>query len=213
MRFGVALALLFAVDAVAQRRPQLQIDLPPQEALTTQGPTVRALNVLSDPTVHDLLDSGFPARLHFRVELWSAGGWFNSLRGSAEWDEIVRYDAMSKRYRLVRLNGGHPVASLQFTRFTDALSEAERPYQAPITALIQRDRQYYNVLLEVETISLTDLDELERWLHGELQPAVRGERNPGTAVGRGLRELFARLLGAERRNLEGRSKTFVTERP
>jgi len=36
-------------------------------------------------------------------------------------------------------------------------------------------------------MSLSDLDEVERWLRGELRPAVRGQRNPGTAIGRGLR--------------------------
>jgi uncharacterized protein DUF4390 len=208
VRRGIALIALWSAATTAQRRPQLEITLPSVEALATDGPTVRALNVLSDPTIHDLLDSGFPTRLHFRVELWSSGGWFNSLRGSAEWDQIVRYDPLAKRYRLVRLNGGRPIASLVFGEFAAANAEVERAYRVPITALRQRDRQYYNVALEVETMSLNDLDELERWLHGELQPAVRGERNPGTAVGRGLRELFARLLGAERRNLEVRSKTF-----
>jgi hypothetical protein len=201
-------ALVAAVDVTVQQRPRIEITLPPSEVLATEGPLVRALNVLSDPTIHDLLDSGFPARLHYRVELWSAGGWFNSLRGSVEWEQIVRYDALTKRYALVRLAGARPVASLQFAEFKSVLGEVERPYRAPIAALRQRDRQYYNVLLEVETISLNDLDELERWLHGELQPAVRGERNPGTALGRGVRELFARLLGAERRNLEARSATF-----
>jgi hypothetical protein len=56
---------------------------------------------------------------------------------------------------------------------------------------------------------VTDLDEVGRWLRGEMQPAVRGDGNPGTALGRGLRRLFVRLLGAERRNLQTRSATFV----
>ena len=59
-----------------------------------------------------------------------------------------------------------------------------------------------------EMLSLNDLDEVERWLRGELSPAVRGQRNPGGVLGRGLRTLFVRLLGAERRHYEVRSKTF-----
>jgi hypothetical protein len=67
---------------------------------------------------------------------------------------------------------------------------------------------YYNVALDVEMLSVSDLDEVERWLRGELRPAVRGERNPGTAVTRGVRTVVAKLLGAEKRHYEERSSRF-----
>jgi len=57
-------------------------------------------------------------------------------------------------------------------------------------------------------ISMSDLDELERWLRGELRPAVRGKRNPGTALGRGISTLATRLLGGEKRRYEQRTETF-----
>ena len=63
-------------------------------------------------------------------------------------------------------------------------------------------------MVDVETLSLNDLDEVERWLRGELRPAVRGRRNPGTALGRGLRTLAVRLLGSESRHYEARTGTF-----
>jgi hypothetical protein len=80
-----------------------------------------------------------------------------------------------------------------------------------LRARAQSNRQYYIGVLDVETMSLTDLDEVERWLRGQLQPAVRGNGNPGTALGRGIRRIFVRLLGAERRNLQARSRTFIVE--
>jgi hypothetical protein len=49
---------------------------------------------------------------------------------------------------------------------------------------------------------------VERWLRGELRPAVRGEKNPGTALTRGVRTLVVRLLGGEKRHYEARSGTF-----
>jgi hypothetical protein len=67
---------------------------------------------------------------------------------------------------------------------------------------------YYNVELDVEMLSVSDLDEVERWLRGELRPAVRGQRNPGTAVTRGVRTVVAKLLGAEKRHYEERSARF-----
>jgi hypothetical protein len=57
-------------------------------------------------------------------------------------------------------------------------------------------------------LSVSDLDQLERWLRGELRPAVRGENNPLTAIGEGARTLVTRILGGERRHYEKRSGTF-----
>ena len=210
MRARVALAALALTTfpVAAQRRPELEIALPSAEVLATEGPLVRAMNVLSDPKVRRLLDSGFPVYLQFRVELWSAGGFFNSLRGTTEWDVVVRYDALGKRYQLVRLVGDRVFASARFAEFATVVAEVERPYRVPLPARRQVDRQYYNVVLQLDALSRDDLDELELWLKGELRPAVRGDRNPGTAIGRGVRELVVRLLGAERWNLEKRSATF-----
>jgi hypothetical protein len=60
----------------------------------------------------------------------------------------------------------------------------------------------------VRTLSVSDLDEVNAWLRGELRPAVSGERNPGTAISRGIRSLTTRLLGGEKREYVARSATF-----
>jgi hypothetical protein len=208
VRRAVAIAAIGLAPGALAQGPRLEISLPAGPALAREGPLIRARNVISDSTMRRFLDNGFPARLHFRVELWSLGGLFNALRGSVEWDLIVRYDALGQRYRLVRVDGDEVTSAGQFASFADAVAEVERPTRAPLRARRQRDRQYFNALLEVQTLSANELDELQQWLSGELQPAVRGERNPGTAIGRGLRRLLARILGAERRNLQARSRTF-----
>jgi len=59
--------------------------------------------------------------------------------------------------------------------------------------------------VDVETLDISDLTEMQRWLQGEARPAVQGRRNPGTALTRGLRTLVTRLLGGEVRHLERRS--------
>ena len=68
---------------------------------------------------------------------------------------------------------------------------------------------YYHAVLEIEKLSLSDLDELNAWLSGELRPATRGQRNPGTALARGFQTLMLRMLGGENPRYEARSKTFV----
>ena len=65
-------------------------------------------------------------------------------------------------------------------------------------------------MLEIEKVSVSDLDELNAWLSGELRPATRGERNPGTSLMRGLKTLMLRMLGGENPRYEARSGTFET---
>lgn len=210
--FAAAL-LMAAVPTARAQKPALEVTLPRQDSLLRAGPMVRAENVLTDGDMREQLDNGFPARLHYRVELWTKGGLFNSLRRSVEWDLNVRYDPLARRYEVVRSEGDRPLSDAQFPTFEATVAEVQRPYRAPIVALDSRSGQYYNVSLQVQTLDSNDLDEVEQWLRGELQPAVRGERNPGTALGRGVRQLVVRLLGAERRNLETRSPTFRVPAP
>ena len=207
----LALSAVASSTALAQRQPRLEFTLPAPPALTKDGPTVRALDVVSDAETKGLLESGFPARLHFRVEAWSAGRVFDAMRSSTEWDLFIYYDGLGKKYRVVRVEGdGESITSAgQFGSFEEMVKEVERPQRVALRAAQQKNRQYYIGVLDVESMSLTDLDEVERWLRGELQPAVRGDGNPGTALGRGIRRMFIGLLGAERRNLQARSRTFV----
>jgi hypothetical protein len=210
-RAVLLMALLAAGPLSAKRQPRLEFTLPPPALLAKDGPTVRALDVVSDNETKSLLESGFPARLHFRIELWSAGRVFDVLKGTEEWDLFIYYEALGKKYRVVRVErDGESITSAgQFNSFEEMIDEVERPQRVHVRPAAQRSRQYYIGVLDVESLSLTDLDEVERWLRGELQPAVRGDGNPGTALGRGIRRVFVRLLGAERRNLQARSRTFV----
>ena len=215
MRRAVLAALLAATPLSAQRlQPRLEFTLPPSGALAKDGASLRALDVISDAETRGLLESGFPSRLHYRVELWSAGRVFDQLRGRTEWDVFVYYDGLGKKYRVVRVEGeGEIITSAgQFNSFEEMVKEVERPSRLAVRPRAQSNRQYYIGVLEVETMSLTDLDEVERWLRGQLSPAVRGDGNPGTALGRGIRRMFVRLLGAERKNLQARSRTFVVQR-
>ncbi|MGH7664080.1 MAG: DUF4390 domain-containing protein [Gemmatimonadaceae bacterium] len=210
---ALLVALLVTVGALplaaqSGSGPRLEVVLPPQAALITTGPTVRAIDMITDRRLSDLLRSGFPARLHFRVELWSADGWFDDMKGRREWDVIVQYDPLEQRYRVARVTGDQATFLGVYETLQGADSAVSRAYRVPLVAPRSRDRHYYNVVLEVETLSLSDLDEVERWLRGELRPAVRGEANPGTAITRGVRTLLVRLLGGEKSQYQVRSGTF-----
>jgi hypothetical protein len=93
-----------------------------------------------------------------------------------------------------------------FATLSTAELMLERPQRA--TLLPERDgaRYYYNLVLNVEALSVSDMDQLERWLRG-----VRGG-TAASALGSGVRTLMLRMLGGEKRHYERRSTTFVAER-
>jgi hypothetical protein len=209
-RVAVAAAALLLASGVAsaQTRPRLEVVLPASANLTTEGPTVRVQGVMADSAMLVLVRNGFPMRLHYRVELWAARRLFDDLLASVEWDVVVRYDALNEQYRVFRVDGERVRQLGAFTSATEAAYQVERAIPAPLRARPGSTRQYFRAVVDAETLSDNDLDEVERWLRGELRPAVRGERNPGTALGRGVRRVFVRVLGGEQRHLEARTPSF-----
>lgn len=206
----LVLLLIATPPLAAQRDARLAITLPAPADRGTEAPAITTANVIDDRSLRDLLHSGFPARLHFRLELWSAGGLFDDLRRRVDWDVIVRYDPLQRRYTATRIEGDHAVSLGSYAKLPDVEAAVGRPFEPAIRPPTRHDRFYYVAALDVEMLSVNDLDEVERWLKGELRPAVRGERNPGTALGRGAKTLVTRLLGGEERHYEARSRVFRT---
>ncbi|HEX2721433.1 MAG TPA: hypothetical protein VHM24_00845 [Gemmatimonadaceae bacterium] len=204
---GLIAAWIIAVPAGAQK-PQVSLQMPEKSALATEPPSVRSSALITDGTMLDLLRNGFPARLHYRIERWSTGGWFDDIAAEAEWDVVVRYDALTKVFQVYRMVKKSTVSLGSYGSVLDAEAAFDAPFPAPIRPPKRGQRSYYNLVVDIETLSLTELDEVERWLRGELKPAVRGKKNPGTAIGRGVRTVMVRILGGEKRRYEARSGTF-----
>jgi hypothetical protein len=197
-----ALLLAWSAPSAAQRRAQLDVTTPS----ATAPATVTTIGLFGDPDMRDLVRSGFPASLRFRLELWRSGGLFNDLEGRQEWELIVQYDPSAQRYRVVRRQGGRLEDLGSFATLSTAQSLLERPLR--VTLLPQREggRYYYNLALDIEALSVSDMDQLERWLRG-----VRGG-TAATALGSGVRTLMLRMLGGEKRHYEKRSSTFTADR-
>lgn len=196
----------------AQQRPGVEVQLPTATRLTAEGPLVRSRAILADPYLRELLQSGFPVRLSYRVELWAGGRFFDQLQRSVEWEVRVAFRGVQQTYEVIQIVGDRPLSLGVFARLEDADAAAARPVRVPIRAPADDRRFYYLATLEVEAMSMTDLEELNRWLRGELQPSVRGQRSPGTALTRGFRSLATRLLGGERREYTERSPSFRPSR-
>ena len=207
MRLGSALALLLLLGVptavVAQRRPAIEITPPPS---ATVGATVNASNLFADAGIRDLVRSGFPASLHYRLELWRTGGLFDDLEGRSEWDIIVQYDPTGQRYRVVLRQGGQHEDLGSFATLATAQTVIERPWRSTLIAERGGVRYYYTLAMDIEALSVSDLDQLERWLRGAKSGTA------ASAVGSGLRTLMLRMLGGEKRHYTARSPVFVAER-
>ncbi|MEN9507661.1 MAG: hypothetical protein RLZZ621_224 [Gemmatimonadota bacterium] len=201
----VLLGMVLPTTLRAQLRPEIDIRV----AATAYPPLIAVRGVLSEKPFDELLRSGFPARLHVRAETWTIGRYFDDVKGRAEWDVVVRYDVVDKAYAVARIVNNRVMPLGTYTRFADARAVMELPYLPELPSPRRGQKAYVLVQAELQTLEVSDLDELERWLAGEAGPAVRGKRSPASALTRGLRTLATRVLGGEVRKLEARSATIT----
>lgn len=207
-RLAFIAVIVTSAARVEAQKPQLMLSLPEPAMRATEPPRVHSAFLITDGATQDLLRNGFPAHLHYRLERWNTGGFFDDVTAIAEWDAVVRYDALAKVFQVYRVVSGRTTSLGSFSDIRAAEAVIDAPFPAPIQLPKKGKKTYYNLVLDVESLSLSELDEVERWLRGELKPAVRGKKNPGTAVGRGVRTVMVRLLGGEKRRYEARSGTF-----
>lgn len=207
----VALTLMIASvpGALFAQEPEIEVLLPAPASRATEAPFTRTAGLLRSPPMNDLMRSGFPARIRYKIERWAVGGWADDLRATREWNLIVRYDQLGGVFKVVRVFRETATPLGESATIAGADSIVARLTRTPMPPPRRGERSYYTLGIELEMLSLGDLDELENWLKGEFQPAVRGERNPGTALTRGIRTLVVRLLGGEKRRYEARSPTFT----
>ena len=195
----VLAAALLAHPAAAQDRP---LTLTAGAAAEQWRPVVRMRGVLRDPALSDALRSGLPLRFHFRVELWRRGGSVDRLIEARENGRAMLRAPLDEGYVLEDGRTQRPYRTLP-----DCEAALERAFQPPMRPP-GRGRYYYIGVMDVETLSLNDLDELRRWLRGEARPAVAGSKPVGQAVETGLRRFFVRLLGIPTRRYEVRTEVF-----
>lgn len=191
------LLLLLAGGAAAQAGSRLSVRV---------GENGRAVvlseGLLRDAVLRDALDSGLPLRFRLRVELWEKR-LFDRLVDAQEIHLALVQDPLDHSYLLDDRRVGQRFESLALVE--DAVARALRPALRPGE---RRGRFYYLAELEVETLSLSDLEELRRWLRGSVGPAVEGRTSPERALRSGLERVLIRVIGLPTRRYEARSATF-----
>ena len=195
----------------AQADARLEVLLPTRAVGGAEGPSFAARSVLASRDLRELLRGGFPARLHFRCELWRNERLNNQLDAAVEWDMLVRFDQLNRKFEVYRVVADRASRLGRFDTAEEAEAAAETPFRIMAPPMRRGMSYYYDSSLDVEVLSQSDLDEVERWLRGEVRPALRGDRNPGTAVTRTVRGFFVRLLGGERRHYQTQTRPFRAE--
>jgi hypothetical protein len=167
-------------------------------------PVVSIGPVLNSARLDEAARSGLPVRVRVRVELWR-DRLFDQLVDSTSWTSVIVYEPLGDLFfvRSQPAGGG----ARRFASFSAARTVVEGTYNLSIRPL-NPGRYYYTASLQIETLSLSDLEELERWLQGELQPAVSGQRSVPGAVGQGAKRLMLRLLDLPQRRVDARSDRF-----
>jgi len=211
--FLLALALLgltFARDAQGQagNSVRLEVRLTPDSAPSGQrAPVIRSDNLLGDGRWLSTLRSGLPVRLHYRVEVWrSRNGWLDQLTRQLYWDVVVRHEPLLDQYTMLTLFGSR----VQERRYAtlDALTAALAfAYQINVSPT-ERGSYYYTATLEISTLSDSDLDELDRFLEGELEGGG-GQAGLGETLERGATRFLLRLAGLPSLRLEARTGRFT----
>lgn len=186
--------------------PRLAIELNRNAAGELLPPLVRALHLMDDGIFDAALHNGFPVRYHFRLELWKDQRVFDKLELDVAWDALARLDPLTGEYSLIR-SGGTEETFTTVEAMGQALSTAFTVDLLP-EASSRGHRYYYVASLEIESLSLSELEEVERWLRGDLGRAIQRRGDVGDALGRGARRLLIRFSGLPRRQLEARTDSF-----
>jgi len=110
----------------------IQVSVTSSNALQ-EGPTVVTENLLSDANTRELLRNGFATRIHYRLELWRKGGWFDDRSGVTEWDILVQQDPTTHTYSAVRRLDGRVVETFaEASTVTTAEAQFGKAFKASL---------------------------------------------------------------------------------
>jgi len=206
-----AAAALLALALLGQSPPNLgaQDSAPLRiDILSETGEAaVEMVGLFADPELVEAVQSGFPLRIRMRVQLWK-DGFFDDQKGQYEWRASILYDPLTRRYRVQ--SSERTGAQVEVNTLEEAQEALQLTLDIPLRPR-ESGRYYYVAGVELETLSLSDLEELQRWLQGELAPAVTGEHDVEGALAKGVRRVLTRMLGLPAKRFQTQSEDFRVE--
>ena len=173
---AVALALACALAP----GPARAVDLDGISAVETGGyvaGTARLSDVLT-PRIRGALERGMPTTVDLTVEVWrSRTGWFDAMVGRQGVTIRVFRNAWTDDYTFRR----NLEPERTFVTLDDVERELERPLRVSAlrVAKLEPDERYYLIVRStVKTLTVEDLEAVEKWLSGEAKRA--GKPGPGS---------------------------------
>lgn len=206
VRLSLLSILLFVAPLGVHAQNQLEVKVV-APTLTTPG-TAAITGVLADKSFDKLMRSGFPVRVHVKAELWRSRTLLDEITAETEWEFFIRFDTFDAEYEVVRIVDQTIMPLGRFEKLEDAQRASEAPFALRLPTPPRGRSVYIQVQADVQTIDMSDLDELMGWLRGEARPAVQGKKNPTSVVGGAFKSITSRLLGGQVRHLDGRTKPF-----
>ncbi len=203
---GLILAtLLIPAPALAQR-VKLEVAASDPGPNGARRPILRTPGILRDQRWLESLQSSFPLRLQFRVEIWRVRtDWFDALERSFEWEVVVRYEPLTDEYAKTEAWGGALRRQNRFSTLQELELDLERGNQIGI-APAGLGEYYFTATLRIRTLTDEEMEDLERFLQGNPSPA---EQERGSVLSRAARRLLLRFGGLPFEELEARSPRFV----
>lgn len=210
-----ALLALLSIGAAVRGRAQQAADTTRPARLTVNlrrdssgaltAPIVQVTGVLADGAFLGALRNGFPVRLAYRLELWRDARLVDRHHGEVAWEAVIVLDPVTETFELLRSTG-----AVERHRDGAALAAAlSVPYTVALLPPAERSgRWYYLATLDIESLSISELEEVERWLRGDLRRAISERGDVGNAFSRGARAALIRLSGLPHRRLEARTPRF-----
>jgi hypothetical protein len=160
---------------------------------------------LAKASLLEAVHSGLPLRIRIRIQLWRDGFFDNQEGDEYEWRASVVFDPLTRRYGIQ--TSGRAAVEEEVNTLNEARMLLQQTLAVPL--LPEREgRYYYNAVVEMETLSLSDLEELQRWLKGDLAPVVAGESDVEGALAKGFRRVLVRALGLPSQRFEVQSEKF-----
>lgn len=169
----------------------------------TRDPIVRTRNLLEDTPWLSTLRQGLPLRLQYRTELWrSREGWLDELVRQVEWTVVVRHEPLLDQFSVVRFLPPRRILQNRYAT-PGVLAQAIGVAYPLRIAPSDPGRYYYSAVLEVTTLSESDLDEFERLIRSGLDPGSSRRSLADRA-----RRLVLGLAGLPTLTLRGQSAVF-----
>jgi hypothetical protein len=191
--------------ATSGRRSSVEIIIPPAPFISRDAPTIVTRNPLTRKDAEALIRNGYPARLRYTAELWSASGIVGKATSTARWETLVQYEPLQKVFQIVRATGVNEHQPLgSYASFSEVIAVISRGYQPRLRPPSEPGRYYYAVTLEVERLNANDLADVRSWL-GTPSSA---QDNPGRSFLGFIAQVFTHLIGAEKERYKRQSKVF-----